>query len=198
MEAEHAWRVPDQRLAVSCTGTANVRKSVKLANLVASSALAVGAVVACAAAAPGLTRPPALPGLARPAAGPAAGPGGAARWQDAWLVSALAPAARDAVRAQRARDIARRMLRSFGWSRRQFKYLNWLWDRESGWTVHAENPSSGAYGIPQAVPGSKMASAGPNWRTSAKTQIRWGLGYIRATYDSPRRAWEHEAFAGWY
>jgi hypothetical protein len=186
--------VPDQRLAVSCTRTANVRKSVKLANLVASSALAVGAVVACAAAAPGLIRPPALPGLARPATGPE----GSAPRQDAWLLSALAPVARDAVSAKRARDIARRMLRSFGWSRRQFKYLNWLWDRESSWNTRAENPSSGAYGIPQAVPAAKMASAGRNWRTSAKTQIRWGLAYIRATYDSPRRAWEHEAFAGWY
>jgi hypothetical protein len=96
------------------------------------------------------------------------------------------------------RQIARKLLRSYRWSWRQFKYLNWLWDRESGWNVHANNPFSGAYGIPQALPGSKMASAGPNWRTSARTQIRWGLGYIRNVYRSPRRAWNHELAVGWY
>jgi hypothetical protein len=90
------------------------------------------------------------------------------------------------------------MLHHFGWSKRQFKYLDRLWDRESGWNVHATNPYSGAYGIPQAVPGSKMASAGPRWQSSAKTQIRWGLRYIRGRYGSPARAWEHEISVGWY
>ncbi len=90
------------------------------------------------------------------------------------------------------------MLGSFHWSWRQFKYLDWLWDRESSWNVYATNPFSGAYGIPQAMPGSKMASAGANWRTSAATQIRWGLGYIRDVYGSPRAAWDHELSAGWY
>ena len=96
------------------------------------------------------------------------------------------------------RQIARRMLRRFRWSRRQFRYLNSLWDRESSWNVHALNPSSGAYGIPQAVPGSKMASAGRHWRSSARTQIRWGLRYIRGRYGSPLRAWAHELATGWY
>ena len=91
------------------------------------------------------------------------------------------------------------MLRRKGWSPDyQFPYLDKLWERESGWNVHAENPYSGAYGIPQAVPGSKMASAGPNWQTWAGTQIRWGLGYIRGRYNSPRRAWLHEEADGWY
>jgi hypothetical protein len=90
------------------------------------------------------------------------------------------------------------MLREFGWSQRQFRYLNWLWDAESGWNVHADNPASGAYGIPQACPPGKMASAGPDWRSDAATQIRWGLRYIRATYGTPRRAWEHELRTGWY
>jgi hypothetical protein len=90
------------------------------------------------------------------------------------------------------------MLHSFHWSSGQFKYLNWLWERESSWNVYATNPFSGAYGIPQAVPASKMASAGPNWRTDAATQIRWGLRYIRAVYGSPQRAWEHEVSVGWY
>ena len=81
----------------------------------------------------------------------------------------------------------------FGWRPKyQFRYVNWLWDRESSWNVYATNPYSGAYGIPQAVPGSKMASAGPRWQTSARTQIRWGLRYIKSRYGKPSRAWAHE------
>lgn len=115
-------------------------------------------------------------------------------------ISGKAPAggAGKARRKATSRQIARRMLRRFHWSRRQFRYLNRLWSRESGWNVFASNPYSGAYGIPQAVPGSKMSSAGPHWRSSARTQIRWGLRYIRARYGSPMRAWEHEAHVGWY
>jgi hypothetical protein len=96
------------------------------------------------------------------------------------------------------RKIARRLLHHFHWSRRQFRYLNPLWDRESSWNVYASNPYSGAYGIPQAVPGAKMASAGRHWRTSARTQIRWGLRYIKDQYGSPRAAWDHELATGWY
>jgi len=90
------------------------------------------------------------------------------------------------------------MRRIFGWRLRQFPYLNRLWDEESSWNVHAENPWSGAYGIPQAVPGAKMASAGPDWQDSARTQILWGLRYIRAIYGRPRAAWIHEVNDGWY
>jgi hypothetical protein len=96
------------------------------------------------------------------------------------------------------RRTARRMLHRFGWPKRQFRYLNWLWDRESGWRTHALNPYSGAYGIPQALPGAKMASAGWHWCCSAWVQIRWGLRYIRARYGSPKRAWYHEVGSGWY
>ena len=67
------------------------------------------------------------------------------------------------------------MLGSYGWSSSQFSCLQPLWNQESGWNVTASNPTSGAYGIPQALPGSKMASAGADWQTSAATQIRWGL-----------------------
>jgi hypothetical protein len=95
-------------------------------------------------------------------------------------------------------QVARKMLGSFGWARGQYKYLNWLWTAESGWNVSAVNPSTGAYGIPQAVPGAKMATAGPDWRTDAATQIRWGLTYISGSYGSPRAAWLHEAADGWY
>ncbi|HEY2575767.1 MAG TPA: lytic transglycosylase domain-containing protein [Streptosporangiaceae bacterium] len=96
-----------------------------------------------------------------------------------------------------AQQIAMAMLGSFGWSANQFSCLDPLWMRESGWSVTASNPD-GAYGIPQAYPGSKMASAGPDWQTNAATQIRWGLGYIRGMYGSPCAAWSHEEATGWY
>ncbi|MCH4250333.1 MAG: lytic transglycosylase domain-containing protein [Microbacteriaceae bacterium] len=79
----------------------------------------------------------------------------------------------------------------------QFSCLVKLWNRESGWRTTAQNPS-GAYGIPQALPGSKMASAGADWRTNAATQIKWGLGYISGRYGTPCGAWGHSQSTGWY
>ena len=93
--------------------------------------------------------------------------------------------------------IAAAMLGSYGWPSSQFGCLVSLWTAESGWNVYASNPS-GAYGIPQALPGSKMASAGPDWQTNAATQIRWGLGYIKSLYESPCGAYSHEQSSGWY
>jgi hypothetical protein len=97
-----------------------------------------------------------------------------------------------------AQQIAMGMLGSYGWSSGQFSCLNSLWNQESGWNVYATNPTSGAYGIPQALPGDKMASAGPDWQTNAATQIRWGLSYIQSLYGSPCGAWAHEEADGWY
>jgi resuscitation-promoting factor RpfB len=97
-----------------------------------------------------------------------------------------------------AQSIAYNMLASFGWSSSQFSCLDPLWQRESGWNYDAENPYSGAYGIPQALPGSKMASAGADWQTDPATQIRWGLGYIKAIYGSPCNAWAFEEANGYY
>lgn len=94
-------------------------------------------------------------------------------------------------------DIARALLASYGWSEDQFGCLDSLWIRESNWNVHAANPS-GAYGIPQALPGSKMASAGSDWQDNAVTQIKWGLGYIQDRYGSPCGAWGHSQGHGWY
>jgi hypothetical protein len=94
-------------------------------------------------------------------------------------------------------QIAELMLAQHGWAG-QFSCLDSLWAQESGWNVYAENPSSGAYGIPQALPGSKMASAGVGWQSDAVTQISWGLGYIQAAYGSPCGAWTHEEASGWY
>ena len=84
------------------------------------------------------------------------------------------------------------------WGPSQFPYLNLLWERESGWNPAATNPSSGAFGIPQALPTVKMASAGLDWATNAYTQIIWGIGYIHATYGTPQAAWAHELAYGWY
>jgi len=86
----------------------------------------------------------------------------------------------------------------FGWGEDQFSCLVSLWDRESGWNYQAYNASSGATGIPQALPGSKMASAGSDWQTSAATQIAWGLGYISSVYATPCGAWSHSQSTGWY
>jgi len=94
--------------------------------------------------------------------------------------------------------IAASMLGSYGWSQSQMGCLDALWNTESGWNYQAMNASSGAYGIPQALPGAKMASAGADWQTDPATQIRWGLGYIQSTYGDPCGAEAHELSQGWY
>lgn len=119
----------------------------------------------------------------------------AAQQQPAQPVTAQQPASTPSGSPE---QIAEQMLGQFGWSSSQFSCLQPLWAEESGWNVYASNPSSGAYGIPQALPGSKMASAGPDWESDAATQIRWGLEYIQGTYGSPCAAWAHEQADGWY
>jgi hypothetical protein len=96
-----------------------------------------------------------------------------------------------------AQAIALGILTAEGMGNDQYSCLVSLWNRESHWRVDAENPD-GAYGIPQALPGSKMASAGPDWQTNATTQIMWGLGYIKARYGTPCGAWAHSQATGWY
>ncbi|WP_246846209.1 lytic transglycosylase domain-containing protein [Humibacter ginsenosidimutans] len=96
-----------------------------------------------------------------------------------------------------AQAIAKSMAAARGWGDDQFACLVNLWNRESGWSTTAGNPD-GAYGIPQALPGSKMASAGSDWQTSASTQIAWGLGYIAGSYGTPCNAWAHSQSTGWY
>lgn len=93
---------------------------------------------------------------------------------------------------------ARKSLTAFGLRLSEWGDLVKLWNQESGWRVAATNPSSGAYGIPQALPADKMASAGADWKTNPFTQIRWGLGYIRQRYGSIAAAWAHEQHFGWY
>lgn len=86
----------------------------------------------------------------------------------------------------------------YGWGPEQFSCLSSLWQKESGWNYQARNSSSGAAGIPQALPGSKMASVGSDWATNAATQIAWGLGYIAGSYGSPCAAWGHSQSTDWY
>lgn len=94
--------------------------------------------------------------------------------------------------------LGKTMAAAMGWTGSQWTALQALWNRESGWSTTATNPSSGAYGIPQSLPASKMASSGADWLTNAATQIKWGLGYILGRYGSPAAAWGHETSFGWY
>jgi hypothetical protein len=147
---------------------------------------------------------------ARAAATRAAARAAAARQAAAAKAAAKAAAQRQAAQRQAARQqaasapsgspqrIAEQLLSEFGWSSGQFSCLQPLWAHESGWNPYAQNPSSGAYGIPQALPGSKMSSAGGDWQSNPATQIRWGLSYIQGNYGSPCGAWAHEETAGWY
>lgn len=103
--------------------------------------------------------------------------------------------------ADQAKAIARKLVPAYfpdGDPDREFGCLVTIWTKESGWNLHAENPSSGAYGIPQSLPASKMASAGPDWKTNASTQIKWGLQYIKGRYQTPCGAWGRWQQQGWY
>jgi uncharacterized protein YabE (DUF348 family) len=109
----------------------------------------------------------------------------------------VAPSYSAPVGSGSAQQIAASMVSARGWGSDQFGCLVSLWNKESGWRTNAANPS-GAYGIPQALPGSKMASAGGDWQTSASTQISWGLGYIASVYGTPCSAWAHSQATNWY
>ena len=91
-----------------------------------------------------------------------------------------------------AQAYASSRLSAFGWGQDQMGCLIKLWEHESGWRADAYNSSSGAYGIPQSLPASKMSSAGPDWMTNQNTQVNWGLDYINRAYGSPCAAWNFE------
>ena len=97
-----------------------------------------------------------------------------------------------------AQAFAMGQLAAMGFGSDQGNCLIWLWNRESGWRTNAYNASSGAYGIPQSLPGSKMANYGADWRTNYQTQIMWGLLYIQGRYGSPCGAWAHSEAYNWY
>jgi len=110
-------------------------------------------------------------------------------------------ASRDAERKKlegTPKEVAMNLLPDHGWGEAQFSCLEKLWNKESRWRVDADNPSSSAYGIPQALPGNRMAAYGSDWRTNPVTQIKWGLDYIEDRYNSPCSAWAHSQAKGWY
>jgi len=140
-----------------------------------------GTVVAPPVAAPPVAAPPvAAPPVTAPAPAPVAPP---------------APVVEDPTGAK---AYAQGVLAARGQGADQYSCLVQLWNRESGWRTGATNPSSGAYGIPQALPGSKMASSGLDWRTNPRTQVDWGVGYISSVYGTPCAAWDHSNRKGWY
>lgn len=96
------------------------------------------------------------------------------------------------------RALGRELMIAYGFGEDQWSCLEALWTKESQWNHLAKNRSSGAYGIPQALPGSKMASAGSDWATNPATQIQWGLGYIAGRYGTPCGAWGAFQSKGWY
>ena len=113
-------------------------------------------------------------------------------------INPVVAAVKAAVTKGDPKAIAMALMPSFGFSTSDFSCIDQIWTQESGWNVHADNPSSGAYGIPQALPGSKMASAGADWQNDAATQIKWGLGYIKASYGTPCNAAAFKLAHGWY
>jgi hypothetical protein len=150
--------------------------------------------LARAALAPGV-RPALLPRAQPPAASPAPAPAPA----PAGPASApLPPVPEDCEEYSGNRQIGCTLLAEFGFGIDQMPALDALWSHESGWNHLASNSSSGAYGIPQALPGSKMSVAGSDWETNPATQIRWGLGYIQDRYGSPDAAWSFFQANGWY
>lgn len=95
--------------------------------------------------------------------------------------------------------LGQRLAAGYGWgSGSEWTCLDELWTRESGWRMVWNYQGSGAYGIPQSLPANKMAAAGADYMTNPATQIRWGLGYISATYGTPCAAWDHETVNSWY
>ena len=117
--------------------------------------------------------------------------------RDAWsLTSSFFVATSAEVRA--AQEYALAKLTDKGFDDSEFMCLVSLWNRESHWNYRAHNSGSGAYGIPQALPGKKMASEGADWETNPETQIDWGLKYIYRRYETPCKAWQHSEDSGWY
>lgn len=114
------------------------------------------------------------------------------------LVGTLTVPTAPAVSAGTAQEIARQMVADRGWSDVEYDCLYQLWKKESNWRVNAQNKSSGAYGIPQSLPGNKMASVADDWMTNPETQITWGLKYIANRYETPCGAWSHSQARNWY
>lgn len=102
---------------------------------------------------------------------------------------AFSATAVDANNPAELKSIAAGMIGAYGWGAAEMSCLDKLWEKESNWNPSAENPSSGAYGIPQSWPADKLATAGADWRTNPITQMTWGMNYIKAAYGDPCVAW---------
>lgn len=108
---------------------------------------------------------------------------------DMMMVSVMIQKVESAREADGAREIARDMAKeSYGWGKKQFACLDTLWTKESHWNYKARNKRTGAHGIPQALPATKMEIIGTDWRTNPVTQIQWGLHYIDVRYETPCKA----------
>ncbi|MFG1682974.1 lytic transglycosylase domain-containing protein [Nonomuraea sp. NPDC049269] len=114
-----------------------------------------------------------------------------------WTTAAK-PKIKAATRKTSSKGFALHQVVQRAWSYQEFRCLDNLWTRESNWNHRAYNSSSGAYGIPQALPGGKMRGAGPDWKSNPETQIRWGLAYIKGRYGRPCGAWGHFRSHNWY
>jgi hypothetical protein len=98
-----------------------------------------------------------------------------------------------------AREVAKVLMEDkYGWGEKQYACLDDLWIKESNWNYRSSNKRTGAHGIPQALPASKMDSAGTDWRTNPVTQISWGLRYIEVRYETPCKAWAKFKRSNWY
>jgi hypothetical protein len=193
-------------LAGVCTGVAAARSAGPTSPAAADQAAGLSAALMAStrdAASPSTLAPSAAEQAAakqaaaqQAAAAQAAAQKAAAQRAVVQRQAAAQQAARSALRDPRS--AARLMLADHAWGAGQFQCLDALWSKESGWDHQAHNASSGAFGIPQALPGGKMASAGPDWQTNPVTQIRWGLRYIEDVYGSPCGAWAHSRANNWY
>jgi hypothetical protein len=109
---------------------------------------------------------------------------------DMLMVSVMIQKVEKARSAKGARGVGREIAKeSYGWGARQYGCLDALWTKESNWNYRARNPRTGAHGIPQALPATKMEVVGTDWRTNPVTQIQWGLRYIDIRYETPCKAW---------
>jgi len=169
----------DQRLADTVSASQSVQTAAAEADRAAAEAAAAAAAAEQAAAEK----------AAADAAAAAAAEKAAA--EVAAQASANTPAGAQAV----ARQLASA---NYGWGEDQMSCLVKLWQKESGWNYKALNASSGAAGIPQSLPGSKMATVAPDWATNATTQVTWGLQYIDRAYGTPCAAWGHSQSVNWY
>jgi hypothetical protein len=115
------------------------------------------------------------------------------------LVSSASASVELARTPKGAREVAKELMdEKYGWGNKQYACLDELWIKESNWNYRASNKRTGAHGIPQALPATKMDSAGTDWRTNPVTQISWGLRYIEVRYDTPCKAWAKFKRSNWY